>query len=396
MANQNPVFIPGPTNIPERLRKAMNVPSWDHRSPEFGRLLPPLLDDLKQAFGTREGRVAPFTASGTGGWETAVSNTLSPGDKVLAARYGMFSQRWIDLCQRNGLEVEIIDCAWGEGAPAEEYRRRLAADSKQQIKAVLAVHNETATGVRSDIGAVRRAMDAAGHPALLFVDGVSSIGSMDFRMDEWGVDVAVAGSQKGFMLATGLALVAVSEKALAACERARMPRCYFDLPVMLEACAQGSYPYTPALGLMQGLRESMDMLLEEGLPRVYERHYRIAEGVRRAIRAWGLNLCAKRPELYSDTVSTIMVPEGFDATRLVNHANEAYGVSYGIGLGQLAGRAFRIGHLGSMTDVMALSGIATAEMAMKDLGYPITLGKGVAAAQEYYRATHAVPALKSA
>lgn len=396
MEYQNPIFIPGPTNIPERLRKAMSVPTWDHRSPEFGRMFVPLLQDIKRVFGTTEADVAVFTASGTGGWETAVTNTLSPGDKVLAARYGMFSHRWIDLCERHGLEVEVIDCDWGEGAPVEAYRKALAADTDHLIKAVLTVHNETATGVRSDVRAVRRAMDTESHPALLFVDGVSSIGSMPFHMDDWGVDIAVAGSQKGFMLATGLAIVAASPEAQDAMETARLPRCYFDLREMLNAGAKGSYPYTPAIGLIQGLRESVDMLLEEGLDQVYARHNRIAEGVRAAVAAWGMEVCARQPELNSDTVTAIMVPDGFDSTELVNYANQTYGVSFGIGLGQVAGRLFRIGHLGQMSDVMALSGVATAEMAMKDLGYPVKLGSGVAAAQEYYRADSAVARRKTA
>ncbi|WP_290635663.1 L-aspartate--glyoxylate aminotransferase BhcA [Aquisalimonas sp.] len=396
MENQNPVFIPGPTNIPERLRKAMSVPTWDHRSPEFGRMFVPLLQDLKQPFGTTRGDVAVFTASGTGGWETAITNTLSPGDTVLAARYGMFSHRWIDLCERHGLDVKVIDCEWGEGAPIAAYRDALAADTDHRIKAVLTVHNETATGVRSDVRAVREAMDAADHPAMLFVDGVSSIGSMEFRMDDWGVDMAVAGSQKGFMLATGLAIVAASPKAQAAMETARLPRCYFDLRDMLAAGGKGSYPYTPAIGLIEGLRESMNMLLAEGLENVHARHFRIAEGVRRAVAAWGMEVCARHPELNSDTVTAIMVPDGFDSTELVNYANETYGVSFGIGLGQVAGQLFRIGHLGQMSDVMALSGIATAEMAMKDLGYPIELGSGVAAAQEYYRTNSAVAQRKTA
>ena len=390
MDHQNPVFIPGPTNIPERLRRAMSVPTWDHRSPQFGRMFVPLLEDIKRVFGTHQGEVAVFTASGTGGWETAITNTLSPGDKVLAARYGMFSHRWIDLCQRHGIDVEVIDCQWGEGAPVDRYREALAADREHRIKAVLATHNETATGVRSDIAGVRQAMDTAGHPAMLFVDGVSSIGSMEFGMDEWGVDVAVSGSQKGFMLTTGLAIVAVSPKARDAMESAQLTRCYFDLREMLAAGAKGSYPYTPAIGLIEGLRESVNMLLEEGLENVFARHYRVAEGVRRAVAAWNMSVCAKRPELRSDTVTAIMVPQGLDGTELVNHANEAYHVSYGIGLGQMAGRLFRIGHLGQVSDVMALSGIATAEMAMKDLGYRVELGSGVAAAQEYYRASNGI------
>ncbi len=390
MSGQNPVFIPGPTNIPERLRRAMNVPTSDHRAPDFANLLTPLLGDLKKVFKTRNGTIITFPASGTGGWEAAVTNTLSPGDKVLIARFGMFSHKWVDLCRRHNLDVEVIDCDWGTGAPADRYAERLAADSNHQIKAVLATQNETATGVCSDIGAIRKAMDAVNHPAMLYVDCVSSLASIDFRMDEWGVDVAVSGSQKGFMLATGMAIVGVSEKAMAACETAKCPRCYFDFRDMASANATAGFPYTPPMPLMAGLRESLNMLLEEGLDNVFARHFRIAEGVRRAVHAWGLKLCAASPDLYSDTVSAIYVPEGFDSDVLTNHAFDKYGVSFGIGLGELAGKAFRIGHLGSMTDVMALSGIAAIEMAMKDLDYPIELGSGVAAAQEYYRKTFTI------
>lgn len=390
MYGQNPVFIPGPTNIPDRLRQAMNVQTTDHRAPDFVDLLSPLLEDLKKVFKTKTGKVITFPSSGTGGWEAAVTNTLSPGDKVLVARYGMFSHRWIDLCQRHNLDVEVIECEWGEGAPADRYGERLAADTNHEIKAVLVTHNEMATGVRSDIGAVRREMDAAGHPAMLYVDCVSSLASMDFRMDEWGVDLAVSGSQKGFMLITGMAIIGVSQKALAATETAKCPRCFFDFRDMAGANAKGSFPYTPPLQIIHGLRESLKMLLGEGLEHVFARHHRIAEGIREAVRAWNLRLCAKTPDLYSDTVSAIYVPEGFDSNALTNHAFDAYRVSFGVGLGQMAGKAFRIGHLGALTDVMALSGISAIEMAMKDLNYPIELGSGVSAAQEYYRKTKSI------
>lgn len=389
---QNPVFIPGPTNIPDPLRAAMHAQTIDHRAPGFQRVFLPLLADLKKIFQLSGGQVITFPASGTGGWEAAVTNTLSPGDKVLIARYGMFSHRWIDLCQRHGLDVEIIECEWGNGAPADQFASRLAEDGQHTIKAVLVTHNETATGVKSDIAAVRAAMDGASHPALLLVDCVSSLASMDFRMDEWGVDVAVSGSQKGFMLMTGMAILGVSKKALAAMESATSPRCFFDFRDMADANAKGNYPYTPPLQILKGLRVSLDMLLEEGLDSVYARHHRIAEGVRRAVSAWGLELCARSPELYSDTVSAIYVPDGFNSNELTDHAYNTYGVSFGIGLGEMNGKAFRIGHLGSITDVMALSGLATIEMAMKDLNYPIVLGQGVAAAQEYYRSTLSITA----
>ncbi len=387
MSSQNPVFIPGPTNMPDRLRHAMNVQTSDHRAPDFVELLTPLFADLKRIFKTESGSVITFPSSGTGGWEAAVTNTLSPGDKVLMARYGMFSHRWIDLCQRHGLEVDVIECEWGTGAPADLYAERLSADKNHEIKAVLVTHNETATGVLSDIGAVRKAMGSCNHPALLYVDCVSSLASMDFRMDEWGVDLAVSGSQKGFMLATGMAIVGVSEKAKAAMKTAKCSRCYFDFRDMGNANAKGGFPYTPPLQLLHGLRASLDMLLEEGLDAVFARHHRIASGVREAVSAWGLALCARSPELYSNSVSAIYVPEGFDSDELTHHIFDTYAVSFGIGLGEMAGKAFRIGHLGSMTDVMALSGIATVEMGMADLNYPVELGSGVRAAQEYYRRT---------
>jgi len=396
MSDQNPVFIPGPTNIPDRLRRAMQVQTMDHRSPAFAAALAPVLSGCKRVFGTETGEIITFPASGTGGWEAAITNTLSPGDKVLVARYGMFSHRWIDMCQRHGLDVEILDCAWGSGAPADRFEAALRADTGHAIKAVLVTHNETATGVRSDIAAVRGAMAAAGHPALLMVDCVSSLASMPFEMDAWGVDVAVSGSQKGFMLATGMAILAVSQKALGAMAGARLPRTFFDFRDMRTANASGGFPYTPPLQLIFGLDESLKMLFEEGLENVYARHTRLAEGVRRAVAAWGLRLVAHSPELYSDTVSAIYVPDGFDSNALVNHAFATYGMSFGVGLGEMNGRAFRIGHLGSLTDAMVLSGLATIEMAMADLDYPITLGSGVAAAQEHFRATTRAALTKAA
>ena len=385
MSFQNPVFIPGPTNIPESLRKACDMPTIDHRSPLFGQILHPARDGVRKVLKSETAGVFIFPSSGTGGWETALSNTLSAGDTVLAARNGMFSHRWIDMCQRHGLDVQIVETPWGAGLPADRYEEILSADKAHKIKAVLATHNETATGVKSDIAAVRRALDAAGHPALLFVDGVSSIASMDFRMDEWGVDVAVTGSQKGFMLSAGLAIVGFSPKAMEATKTAQLPRTFFDVHDMAKGYANNAYPYTPAVGLMNGLNESCKMLLAEGLENVFARHHRIAEGVRAAVGAWGLELCAATPEVYSDTVSAIRTPEGFNATDIVTHAAEKYGVAFGVGLGEVAGKVFRIGHLGSLTDVMALSGIATAEMCMADLGLDVQLGSGVAAAQDYYR-----------
>ncbi|MEP1591362.1 L-aspartate--glyoxylate aminotransferase BhcA [Sulfitobacter sp.] len=392
MSFQNPVFIPGPTNIPESLRKACDMPTIDHRSPLFGQILHPARAGVRKILKSDNAEVFIFPSTGTGGWETALTNTLSPGDKVLAARNGMFSHRWIDMCQRHGLSVQVVETTWGAGLPADRYKEILTADKNHEIKAVLATHNETATGVKSDIAAVRRALDASGHPAMLFVDGVSSIASMDFRFDEWGVDVAVTGSQKGFMLP---GIVGFSPKAMEATKTATLPRTFFDVHDMAKGYANNAYPYTPAVGLLNGLNQACDMLLREGLENVFARHHRIAEGVRAAVGAWGLDLCATDPSVYSDTVSAIRTPEGFNATDIVTHAANRYGVAFGVGLGEVAGKVFRIGHLGSLTDVMALSGIATAEMCMVDIGLNIKLGSGVAAAQEYYRG-HSAAAQKDA
>jgi alanine-glyoxylate transaminase / serine-glyoxylate transaminase / serine-pyruvate transaminase len=385
MYSQNPVFIPGPTNIPEPLRRASDIPTIDHRSPEFQEIIGPALHGVKEILKSRDAEIFLFPSTGTGGWEASITNMLSPNDKVLAGRYGMFSHRWIEMCRRYGLRVEEVRSSWRCGVPLEEYAARLKADVGHEIKAVLVTHNETATGVRSDIGAVRQILDSTRHPALLLVDGVSSVASIDFRMDEWKVDVAVTGSQKGFMLSPGLAIVALSPKAVEAVQFAKLPRAYFDMREMAKAYSANGFPYTPPVGLINGLGVSTKMLLEEGLENVFRRHHRIASGIRAAVNAWGLTLCAEREELYSDTVTAVQVPDGFDAGRVVSLAAEKYRVAFGAGLGDVAGKVFRIGHLGSMTEVMALSGIATAEMVLADLGYEMPLGTGVAAAQEVYR-----------
>ncbi|PVH27884.1 L-aspartate--glyoxylate aminotransferase BhcA [Pararhodobacter oceanensis] len=387
MPAQNPVFIPGPTNMPDSIRKACDVATIDHRSPAFAKMLRPAIAGVQRVLKMETGEVFLLPATGTGGWETAITNTLNAGDRVLAARFGMFSHRWIDMCQRHGLTVEILETPWGEGAPLARIEAALKADSTHKIKAVLATHNETATGVKSDIAGLRKALDAAGHPALLMVDGVSSIASMPFEFTAWGVDIAVAGSQKGFMLPAGLAIVGMSPKALTAMENADLPRTYFDLRDQQKGYAAGAYPYTPPVGLINGLAHAITLLEDEGIEAVFARHHRLAEGVRRAVAAWGLTLCATSPDLYSDTVTAVVAPEGFDGTAVVQLAAEKYGVAFGVGLGEVAGKVFRIGHLGMLSDVMMLSGLATAEMVMADLGWPITLGSGVAAAQDYYRTT---------
>ncbi|MGA7972425.1 MAG: aminotransferase class V-fold PLP-dependent enzyme [Pseudolabrys sp.] len=374
------LFVPGPTNMPFAIRQAMDVPLEDHRAPDYPQFLLPLLTDVKKVFQSRNGHVFIFPGSGTGGWESAISNTLSPGDKVLASIFGQFSLLWVDMCQRFGLEVDATDVEWGKGVPLDDYRTKLEADKKHEIKAVLVTHNETATGVASDVAGVRRILDELGHPALLFVDGVSSIASIDFRMDDWGVDVAVCGSQKGFMMPTGLTIVCVSEKALKAGATAKLPRCYFDYKDMAKNNALGYTPYTPAATLLRGLRASVDLLLEEGLPNVIARHHRLAGAVRAAVEAWGLRPCAHGPEWYSDTVTAVVVPEGINANDVIKTAYHRYNLSLGGGLNKVAGKVFRIGHLGWLNEIMVLQALGGAELAMHDVGIKFEPGAGVGAA----------------
>lgn len=387
MAGTRGLFVPGPSNVPETVRKAIDIPMEDHRAPDLPEFTHALFHDLKKVFKTETAQPLLFPGSGTGGWEAALLNTLRPGDKVLAARFGQFSHLWIDMCQRLGLDVEIVDVEWGEGIPIDAYRNILAADTQHDIKAVLATQNETATGVQSDIRAVRQAMNDADHPALLFVDGVSSIASIDFRMDEWGVDVAVSGSQKGFMLPAGLGILCVSQKALEIAKESGSRRCYFDFNDMAAANATGYFPYTPPMTLIRGLRVSIDSLLEEGLENVFDRHHYLAQGIREAVNGWGLKLCAKSPQWYSDTVSAICVPDGHNANDVIKRAYHRYGLSLGAGLSVVAGKVFRIGHLGDLNEMMVMSALGVTEMALVDAGIDIEPGSGVAAAQRYYCAT---------
>jgi alanine-glyoxylate transaminase/serine-glyoxylate transaminase/serine-pyruvate transaminase len=386
MAGRNHLYIPGPTNVPNEILNAMHVAMEDHRSPIFPKLLTPLLEDLKKIFRTETGQAFIYPATGTAGWEIALTNTLNPGDKVLIYRFGQFSHLWAEMAKRLGFEVEIHQVPWGMGIPLDQLEARLKEDSDHTIKAVLATHNETATGVTSDIAGVRKAMDAASHPAFLFVDGVSSIASLDFRMDEWGVDGAISGSQKGFMLPAGGAFVAFSQKALAAVETSTYPRCFLDLKDQVTNNANGYTPYTPNLPLLYGLRKALDMLLEEGLENVYARHHRLAEGTRRAVAAWGMKECAQ-PGFASDTVTAVVVPEDKDARTVISTAFSKYNISLGAGLSEVAGKVFRIGHVGDMNDVSMLGAIAGVEMALLDSGFDIVPGSGVAAAIEYYRST---------
>jgi alanine-glyoxylate transaminase/serine-glyoxylate transaminase/serine-pyruvate transaminase len=387
MAGRNLLFVPGPTNVPDRVLRAMHRAMEDHRSSDFPALAAPVLENLKKIFKTTSGQTFIFPSSGTGAWEASLSNTLSPGDRVLASRFGMFSHLWIDMAQRLGLQVDVLEAEWGEGAPVERYQEALAADKGHAIKAVLFTHNETATGVTSDVAPMRRALNDTRHPALLRVDGVSSIASIDFRMDEWGVDLAVTGSQKGLMLPAGLGIVAASQKALALYDQAKLPRVFFDFGDMRKANTTGYFPYTPSLPLLYGLQESIAILMEEGLENVFARHHRLAEGTREAVKAWGLELCARAPKWHSDTVSAIMVPAGFNGAEVIDVAYRRYNLALGAGLARMAGKLFRIGHLGDLNELMLMGAIAGAEMAMRDVGIKVTPGSGVAAAEEYWRST---------
>jgi alanine-glyoxylate transaminase/serine-glyoxylate transaminase/serine-pyruvate transaminase len=390
MPGRNFLFVPGPSNVPDRILRAMHRPMEDHRSSSFPGLVRPILEDLKTVFGTTSGQAFVFPATGTGMWETALVNTLSPGDRVLAPRYGQFSHLFIDCAQRLGLVVDVIQTPWGEGAPAEQIEAALKADRNHDIKGVLVVHNETSTGVTTDIAAVRKAIDAARHPALLYVDSVSGLGSLPFAMDAWGVDAAIAGSQKGFMLPAGLGILGMSQRALARREQAKCARVFFDLGDMIKANATGYFPYTPSIPLLYGLRESLGMLFEEGLEHVYARHHRLAEGCRRAVAAWGLTVCAKQPKWNSDTVTAVIVPPGINGADVIDAAFRRYDLALGAGLSEMAGKLFRIGHLGDLNELMLLGALAGAEMAMRDTGIPVVLGSGVGAAQEFYR-TSAAP-----
>lgn len=383
----NHLFIPGPTNVPERVRQAMNVPMQDMRAPDFGDLTLSIFAGLKDVFRLQKGRVFMFPGSGTGAWESAIENTLKPGDKVLMSRFGQFSHLWVDMAIRLGLDVHCIDVPWGQGVPVEQYQQILEDDKSHQIKAVFATHNETATGVTSDIKGVRAALNTSNHPALLFVDGVSSIGSLPFEMELWGVDLAISGSQKGFMLPAGLGILAVSDKALSRTDDAKMRRCYFSFEDMIKTNDTGYFPYTPPTQLFHGLRAALDMITEEGLENVWARHARLAEGVRRGIAAWGCSVCAVSDNWHSDTVSAIVVPEGVDANVVIKAGYYRYNTSFGAGLAQLNGKVFRIGHLGDLNEVMCLAALASAEMSLRDAGAMLEPGSGVGAAQEWYRET---------
>lgn len=395
MPGRHFLFVPGPTNVPDRIQRAMMVAMEDHRSSRFPELALPLLSRLKELFKCEDGEAFIFTATGTGAWEASLSNTLSPGDRVLAPRFGQFSHLWIDMMERLGLEVQVIDCEWGTGAPEGLIEQALRADAGHRIKGVMVVHNETTTGVTSDLAAVRRAIDAAHHPAMFYVDAVSSLASIDLRFSEWGIDLCVAGSQKGLMMPAGLGLVCASPKALAAAEGARLKRVFFDFADMRRTNRDGYFPYTPSIPLLHGLRESLTILEEEGAENVHRRHARMASGVRAAVSAWDLTLCARAARWQSDTVSAVMVPAGVNAAAVIDTAFRKYDLALGAGLSRLAGRAFRIGHLGDLNALMLAGALAGVEMAMCDVGMQVEPGSGLAAAQAAWRHAVAIPAERS-
>ena len=373
--------IPGPTNVPDRVLRAMDRPTIDHRGPEFAQLGREVLEGIKSVFRTAS-PVVIYPASGTGAWEAALVNTLSPGDRVLMAETGQFATLWRKLATRLGLEIDFIPGDWRHGADAQLIRRKLAEDRAHTIKAVCVVHNETSTGVVSGIAQVREALDSSGHPALLMVDTISSLASIDYRHDEWGVDVTIAGSQKGLMLPPGLSFNAVSEKALAASHQAKLPRSYFSWSEMLGPNRSGFFPYTPATNLLYGLHEALHMLQEEGLENVFARHARHAEATRRAVRAWGLEILCANPAEYSNALTAVMLPAGTDADKVRHIILERFDMSLGAGLGKLQGKIFRIGHLGDFNDLTLAGTLCGVEMGLQLAGVPIRRA-GVAAALDF-------------
>jgi alanine-glyoxylate transaminase/serine-glyoxylate transaminase/serine-pyruvate transaminase len=370
--------VPGPTNVPHRILRAIVQPTIDHRGADFASLTREVLDGLKGVFKT-EGHVVVFSAGGTGAWEAALVNTLSPGDKVLAFEIGEFARLWSELARRLGFEVEVVPGDWRGGVEPEVVESRLVADRDRRIRAVLVVHNETSTGVTTRLAPIRQAIDRAGHPALLLVDAVSSLASIDLRHDEWGIDVTVAGSQKGLMLPPGLSFNAISERALAASRSSRAPKSYWAWDAVIESNASGFFPSTPSTNLLFGLREALVMLNEEGLEQVFARHRRLAEAARGAVRAWGLEIACRSPEEYSSVVTTVMMPEGHDADHVRQLAVDRFNLSLGAGLGRLKRRAFRIGHLGDFNELMLAGTLCGVEMALALARVPFRRG-GVDAA----------------
>ena len=381
VAGRHFLQIPGPTNVPDRILRAMDMPTIDHRGPEFQKLGKRVLSGIKTIFRTSS-PVVIYPASGTGAWEAALVNTLSPGDRVLMVETGHFALLWKNMAVRLGIEPEFIRTDWRTGAPADAIEARLREDRGHAIKAVCVVHNETSTGCTSRIDEVRKAIDSARHPALLLVDTISSLGSIDYRHDEWGVDVTVGGSQKGLMLPPGLSFNAVSDKARHASKSARLPKAFWSWDEMLAANANGFFPFTPATNLLYGLAEAIDMMHEEGLENVFARHDRHAEATRRAVRACGLDILCRDPKYCSSSLTAVLMPEGHDADEFRRIVLEAFNMSLGNGLSKLAGKVFRIGHLGDFSDLMLIGTLAGVEMGLGLAGVPHRQG-GVQAAMQY-------------
>ncbi len=373
--------IPGPSPVPDRVQRAMSRAILDHRGPEFQALSQRILEKTKGVFKTKN-PVIIFPSSGTGAWEAALVNTLSPGDHVLMVETGQFATLWKGMAEKLGLTTEFIPTDWRSGADANEVEARLKADTNRKIKAVCIVHNETATGCRSDIAAVRAALDATSHPALLMVDTISSLAVMDLQHDGWGIDVTISGSQKGLMLPPGLSFNAVSDKALEAAKTAKLPKAYWNWADMLANNASGFYPYTPATGLLYGLDAAIDMLNEEGLDNVFARHERLAEATRRAVNAWGLEILCAKPADYSPAVTAVLMPEGFNADQFRKLVLERFDMSLGTGLGKVAGKVFRIGHLGDTNELTIVGALSGVEMGLSLAGVPHRQG-GVAAAMDF-------------
>ncbi len=384
------LHIPGPTPVPDRILRAMDTPIIDHRGPEFQKLAKRCLDGIKTIFKTAN-PVILYTATGTGAWEAALANTLSPGDKVLFVETGQFALQWTTMAKRLGLNPDVIKTDWRIGADPSVIETRLRADKGKEIKAVCVLHNETATGCLSPVAEIRKAIDAAGHPALFMVDTISSLASTDYRHDEWGVDVTVGGAQKGLMLPPGMSFNAVSNKALDANKTAKLPRSFFAWDDMLNMNKVGFFPYTPATQMLQGLAVAIDMLHEEGLDNVFARHARLAEATRRAIRAWGLDIICRDPKYYSPTITAVLMPEGHDGDAFRALALEHFNISYGASFGPFAGKMFRIGHLGDINELMLLGALAGTEMALSLAGVPHKKG-GVQTAMDYLASTRATAA----
>ncbi|GAU22168.1 hypothetical protein TSUD_251960 [Trifolium subterraneum] len=385
---KNHLFVPGPTNIPEHVIRAMNRNNENHRTPAITALTKSLLDDITKIFKTTSGTPFLIPTTGTGAWESALTNTLSPGDRIVSFLIGQFSLLWIEQQKKLNFNVDVVESDWGESANLDILESKLASDKTHAIKAICIVHNETTTGVTNDLTKVRKLLDEYRHPALIIVDAVSSIGAIDFRMDEWGIDVVVTSSQKALSLPTGMGIVVASPKAIEASKSAKSLRSFFDWNGYLKFYKTGAYwPYTPSIQMLYGLRAGLDLIFEEGFENVLLRHKRLAKATRLAVEAWGLKNCCQKEEHYSASVTAIVVPPNIDSGEIVSRAWNKYNLSLGVGLNKVAGKVFRIGHVGHLNELQLLGCLAGVEMTLKDVGYPVKLGSGVGAASAYLQNT---------